>query len=312
MSAITEIPFAQVLDKLFGSEPISIPLLFRLSDLAPEDLADFSGRWPQVDAERRRMIIRHLADISEDNFEVDFGSIFAFCLQDDYAPARLAALDGLEHVENPAYISPLIACLTADPGDEARAAAAAALGHFLLLAEWGQLPTPRARAALEALLTQYQADETPTAVKRAALESLGGATDERIPPLIRAAYQTGDTAWQLSAIFAMGRSADDRWSSIIRQELSSPLERIRLEAVQAAGGLGDEALVADVAELLTDEELEVQLAAVAALGLIGGELAQEYLTELADDPDAEELHEAIQEALDEMGWFGGEIDFSIL
>jgi HEAT repeat protein len=300
------------LGRLFGSEPISIPLLFRLSDLTPEHLADFSGRWPEVDAERRRVIVFHLADISEDNFEVDFGAVFALCLQDEHTPVRLAALEGLAHVENPAYIPPIIASLTADPDEEARAAAAAALGHFLLLAEWDQIPARRTQPALEALLTHYLATETPAAVKRAALESLGGASDERISPLIRAAYQTGETAWQLSAIFAMGRSADDQWVPIVRQELSSPLESIRLEAVQAAGGLRDETLVPDVAELLTDEELIVQRAAVTTLGMIGGELAQEYLTELADDPDAEELHVAIQEALDEMGWFGGEIDFSML
>jgi HEAT repeat protein len=312
MTNITELPFSQVLDSLFGPEPVSIPLLFRLSDMSAEETAAFHGRWPQQDGDRRRMITRHLADLSEDNLQVDFSPVFAFCLQDERADVRLAALDGLEYAEHPALIAPIIACLTDDEDEEARALAAATLGHFLLLAEWGQLPTRATQAAVEALLTQYNLPETPLAVKRAALESLGNASDDRIPPLIRDAYQSGRERLQLSAIFAMGRSADPEWLPIIRQELSNPLTRIRLEAAQAAGGLGDEALVPALIELLSDEELDAQLAAVVALGQIGGDLAHEYLTELADDPDAEELHEAIQEALDEMGWLGGDIDFSLL
>jgi HEAT repeat protein len=312
MSSITVLPFSQVLDQLFGLEPVSIPLLFRLSDMSAEDTVVFHGRWPQQDSERRRVIVRHLADLSEENFQVDFSPVFAFCLQDERSDVRLAALDGLENTESPAYIRPIIACMTADADEEVRALAAATLGHFLLSAEWGQLPRPAAQSAIEALLEVYKGVDTATVVKSAALESLGNATDERVPPLIRDAYQSGRERLQLSAIFAMGRSADERWSSIIGQELSSPLARMRLEAAQAAGGIGDEALAPDLIELLTDEELEVQLAAVVALGQIGGELAHTYLTELANDPDAEELHEAIQEALDEMGWLGGEIDFSLL
>ena len=312
MSSLTDLPFEQVLDNLFGPTPVSIPLLFRLSDMAREDMDLFRRVWPQQEGERRRVITRHLADLSEENYQVDFGPVFAFCLQDDRPDVRLAALDGLDEVENPAYIPPIIARMTDDEDEEVRRLAAATLGHFLLLAEWKQLPAQAVRPAVEALLAQYQAAETPAAVKRAALESLGSVTDDRIAALIRDAYQSGSERLQASAIFAMGRSTDSQWLPIIRQELTNPLVRMRLEAVQAAGGLGDEALAPGLIDLLSDEELEIQLAAVAALGQIGGDLAHEYLSELADDPEVEELHEAIQEALEEMSWLGGDIDLTLL
>jgi len=312
MSGLTDLPFEQVLGSLFDPAPVSIPLLFRFSDMAPEEMDAFCRFWPQQDGERRRVIVRHLADLSEGNYQVDFGPVFTFCLHDERPDVRLAALDGLEESENPAYISPIIACMTDDEDEEVRSLAAATLGHFLLLAEWKQLPARAVQPAVEALLAQYQADGAPAVVKRAALESLGNTSDDRIPPLIREAYQSGRERLQLSAIFAMGRSADSQWLPIVGQELTNPLVRIRLEAVQAAGGLGDEALVPALIDLLSDEEVEIQLAAVAALGQIGGDLAHDYLTELADDSEFEELHEAIQEALEEMGWLGGDIDLTLL
>jgi len=312
MSSLADLPFEQVLDSLFGPAPVSIPLLFRLSDMAPEEMDAFCRFWPQQDGERRRVIIRHLTDLSEENYQVDFSPVFAFCLQDEWPDVRLAALDGLDETENPTYIPPIIARMTDDEDEEVRSLAAATLGHFLLLAEWKQLPAQAVQPAVEALLAQYQAAGTPAAVKRAVLESLGSTTDDRIPALIRDAYQSGRERLQVSAIFAMGRSTDSQWLSIIRQELTNPLVRMRLEAVQAAGGLGDEALVPVLIDLLSDEELEIQLAAVAALGQIGGDLAYDYLTELADDPEVEELHEAIQEALEEMDWLGGNIDLTLL
>jgi hypothetical protein len=54
----------------------------------------------------------------------------------------------------------------------------------------------------------------------------------------------------------------------------------------------------------------VRLAAVHALGQIGGGLATKILENLAEDPDAEDLYDAIDEALEEMDWLGNNFDLS--
>ena len=65
-----QIPFADVLESLFTNPNIPLPLLYRLTDIAEDDYLAFKGRWPAVDEERRRLLVRHLADISEENYLV--------------------------------------------------------------------------------------------------------------------------------------------------------------------------------------------------------------------------------------------------
>jgi HEAT repeat protein len=93
--------------------------------------------------------------------------------------------------------------------------------------------------------------------------------------------------------------------------MGSPLTDMRLEAARAAGSIGSSDLVPGLEELTEDEELEVRLAAVHALGQIGGDSAFRILERLAEDPDQEELHAAVDEALEEMEWLGGEIGLTL-
>jgi HEAT repeat protein len=117
---------------------------------------------------------------------------------------------------------------------------------------------------------------------------------------------------QLSAVYAMGQTADRRWVPIIIQEMRSPYMEMRLEAARSAGNIGSGDAVDRLIELLHDEELEVQLAAVTALGQIGSDQAYEALAVLMDDEDAYELHEAIEEAMDEIEWLGGDLDLTLM
>ena len=61
-------------------------------------------------------------------------------------------------------------------------------------------------------------------------------------------------------------------------------------------------------ELIYDEDFEVSAEAVVALGKIGGDMSEKILSELADDPDAEDLHELIDEVLEEIDWMTGDIN----
>lgn len=301
-------PFPELLDSIFDDEVLSVPLLYRLSDLDGANLSAFESRWTSVSADRRNEIARHLADISEDNFVVDFQSVFVHCLKDPDSRVRVAGLDGVWDSTTTTLIEPILKLVKSDPSEEVRIAAASALAHYVLLAEWGQLPKTISPSIVETLLVEYEKAETGNAVKRAALEALSAANHPRVASLIEDAYESDDHEMQLSAVFAMGGSADAQWLPILVEEMSSHDSEMRLEAVKAAGALNDKSLVPDIANLLVDEDLAVAMAAVGALGQLGGEEASAILQRTSEDPDFEEMKEAIDDALEEVEWISGNFD----
>ncbi|MCB9422159.1 MAG: HEAT repeat domain-containing protein [Ardenticatenaceae bacterium] len=307
-----QIPFLSVLEQLFTADPLPLELLYRLSDMSEADAAGFWAGWTAVADERRRVIVRHLADISEENYVVDFLPVFAKTINDPFAPVRIASLDGLWDATNVMLIRPIIRLMQNDVDEEVRAAAAAALAHYVLLAEWNQIPVHLSPTIVEALLAEYGKPETAVAVKRSALEAMGAANHPRVASLIEEAYDSADSDMQLSAVFAMGSSADPRWLPTIIGEMQSPSENMRAEAARAAGAIGGSDVVDALANLLMDEDLVVALAAVEALGQIGGDRPTELLQGLLDDSDFEDLHETIEEVLEEMALLSGDVDFDWL
>jgi len=308
MTELSTKPFPELLDSIFNDEILSVPLLYRLSDLSGENLAMFESLWPGVSDDRRYEIARHLADISEDNFVVDFQAVFVCCQKDVDPRVRIAGLDGVWDSTTTALVAPILQMVKSDPSEEVRVAAAAALAHYVLLAEWGQLPRTVSEPIVEALLAEYEKVETGNAVKRAALEALGVAHHPRVASLIEDAYESDDHEMQLAAVFAMGGSADSQWLPILIEEMSSYDSEMRLEAVGAAGALNDKSLVPEIANLLVDEDNAVAMAAVGALGQIGGEEAAAILMRISEDPEYEEMWEAIDDALEEVEWISGNFD----
>jgi HEAT repeat protein len=302
----------EVLVDLDKDERVAIPLLYRLSDLTPDDLSIFCSAWSDFDEERRRVILRHLADISEENFEVDFSDIFAFCLADGSSAVRKASLDGLSDTERLTLIQPILDVMLNDENVEVRALAAATLGHLVLMAEWKQIPDSVTKPIVRKLLAILDDKSTPMALRRSALESISTSSHQRVPQLIENAYTNGDLEFQISALYAMGRSADDAWLPDILEEMSNSSFEMRLEAARAAGSIGHIDAVQGLAELLVDNELEVRLTAVTSLGKIGGARAQELLETLTEDSEYDELNKAALDSLEEMTWLGGEIDLSLL
>lgn len=306
-----DLPFSKVLDRLFNESEVSIGLVYRLSDMSAEEMEKFTARWLEQSDRRRRVIARHMADISEENFVVDFSPAFRFLLSDPSREVRLAALDGLWDTGNTSVIPPIIDLMQTDVEEDVRASAAATLGHFVLMGEWGQIDHDVSDRIVEALLGQIDGSDTAEAVRRATVESLGNAAHPRVPDIIGDAYHRGDESMQLSALFSMGRSADRRWVPIIIDEMRSPSPEMRVEAARAAGNIGASDSVDRLIELLEDEEVDVQLAAIAALGQIGSDRAYESLQRFGADAEAYGLVEAVEDALDEIEWLGGEIDLSL-
>jgi HEAT repeat protein len=287
---------------LQADDDLALASLYRLSDLTPDELEHFCEKWLDVHEERRRIVIRHLADITEENFQVDFGPIFAHCLGDHSAAVRLAALDGLWDSERLALLEPLMALMLTDPEEEVRTLAAATIGHYVLLAEWDVIPQDSTRAAVGALLSVLDDDEAPKALRRAALESVSASSHDRVRGLVADAYDSGDHEMQISAVYAMGRTVDKRWLSVVKDEMGSSSSEMRQEAARAAGHIGSSDAIAELADLASDEDLEVQLAAIAALGQIGGNLATQILSDMDGDPDFEHVQFAIVEAQEEAFW----------
>ena len=307
-----EKPFANILEDLFQADPLPIQELYRLSDMPAEEWAAFTTGWTAVPDERRQAIVRHLADISEDNFLVDFAPIFVHTLGDASPEVRVAALDGLWDSTDLKLIVPITRLLKEDPAEEVQAAAAGALGHYVLLAEWGQLPERILPGLIDTLLAEYDNEETAVSVQRVLLEALGAADHPRVNKLIEEAYENGDQPMQMSAVFAMGNTADRRWTVTVMGEMESPYEDMRAEAARAAGAIGNSDFVPRLAELAYDEDLAVQVAAVTALGQIGGDEVQRILANMLDDPEVEEideLFEAVEEAMEESAMMAGDFNF---
>ncbi|MFQ5434725.1 MAG: HEAT repeat domain-containing protein [Anaerolineae bacterium] len=300
--------FDEILDSLFEQEPFPVPMLFKLTDLTAENLQLFHQRWPEVENDRRRVLVRHLVDISEEDFSVDFEPVFIHCLQDASSLVRVAALDGLWDSENTQIISTILDILTHDEDQSVRAAAAAALAHYVVLIEWEQLPEKYFLDIVDGLLAAYDSPESSLPLKRAALESLGAATHERVSELISDAYGHEDRGLQLSAVFAMGNSANERWLPTVMDEMESPFMEMRAEAARAAGSIGKSTAVPSLINLIADEETDVAITAVQALGQIGGDNARQALEQLIDDPDFEPLQETIEDALEEIIWLTQMID----
>ena len=304
--------FLTVLEEIFNDEPLPIAELYRLSDLQAEEWAAFASGWTAVPDERRRAIVRHLADIAEDNFIVDFTPVFIHNFQDALPQVRVAALDGLWDSTDLRLIPQITAMLQEDPAEEVRAAAAGALGHYVLLAEWGQLPERILPGLIDTLLTEYDKAETAVSVRRVLLEGLGASHHPRVNTLIEQAYESSDQSMQMSAVFAMGNTADRRWTVTVLGEMESPYEDMRAEAARAAGSIGNSDFVPLLAELAYDEDLAVRVAAITSLGQIGGDEVQRILANMMDDPEVEEVDEvfeAVEDAMEEAAMMAGDFDF---
>ena len=292
------------------SQPLSVAKLYVLSNLDGADLARVQAAWPTLLDDRRRATIRHLVDIAETNFEVNFGPVFRLALNDSDADVREAALDGLWEDTDPALIPVLLKILQNDPSEQVRAAGASALGQFVYLDDIEEIPHAKVESALKTLRQIIAAPGEPLQVRRRAVEAVGFSSAEDVPGLIRQAYAAPDELMRIGAVFAMGNSADDQWIDTIVSELESQSPAMRYEAAHAAGQLEARTAVGTLAHLLDDPDREVQEMAIWALGQIGGKRARSLLSDLAAGDDAD-LAKVAADALEELEWMHGERDLPL-
>jgi HEAT repeat protein len=270
----------------------------------------FLDVWRTLSIQRRRDIIDVLADMIEDNVELDFSAVFMAALFDGDVQVRADSIKALWEYEDDDLI-PVLLKLLHDPEAIVRAEAALGLGRFLLRAELTDREDSTVAEMENRLRALYQDESESTDVRGRALEAFGVRGHEWVHDLIDEAYASGERRLQLSAIHAMGRNADLEWLPILLEEMQSEDGEIRYEAATAAGSLADEEAVPALAVLTNDEDAEVQEAAIAALGLIGGPSARSVLLSVSSESVDERVLEAVRDAFAEADFAEDPLGFKV-
>ena len=275
-------------------------ILFGLSGLSASDSDQFEAVWNQMDAGYRRRVLRDLLAFAEANIEMDYRQVGLVGLHDADAAVRETAIELLWEDESLEIMNHLIRIAAEDPSSSVRAAAATALGRFILLGELGDLPEQDTVAAQDIAIRLLQDQNEPVDVRRRALEAIANCSHPIVPGAIEAAYQSDEQLMRISAVYAIGRSCDERWENVVLEALESDDAEMRYEAARAAGELEIAEAVPLLGRLLLDNDREILEVVVWSLGEIGGKEAVrilEALAETAEDSEDDVLMEAIEDAI---------------
>lgn len=284
--------------------------LAALTSLDGENRDRFLDVWRTLSIQRRRDIVDRLADIVEDNIELDFDTVFMSGLVDDDVQVRSQSVKALWEYEYDDLV-PVLLRLLRDPEAIVRGEAALGLGRFLLRMEVLDRDDALAQQIEGALRARYHDEAELTDVRGRSLEALGVRGKDWVHDLIEEAYSSSERRLTISAIHAMGRNADTAWLPMIIEEMESEDAEMRFEAATAAGGIADEDAIPHLAELTADEDVEVQEAAISALGQIGGPSSRSVLHEVASETSDERVLEAVTAALAEADFVEDPLGFKI-
>ncbi len=281
-----------------SDQPLLSSKLAELSNLHSEELGFFEQVWATIEPKRRQQIISRLVELAEDDFELNFDSIFKDCLKDQDAEVRSKAIEGLWENEEPSLIDPLVELLEQDNSEKIQAAATA-LGRFAMLAEHNKLRPCWASKVCQALLAVLGDKSKAMEVKRRALEAAAPISLPQVEKAITEAYHSGNYKFKASSIYAMGKNCNPSWLPILLKELSSAHTEVRYEATGACSELGEEEAAPHLIKLINDPDTEVQLAAIRALGKRGSAEAKNCLEKCLDNPN-QAIQQAAEQALYEL------------
>jgi len=295
-------PFSEVLSALAEPDhPLTAAVIYGLSDLDREQIAQLERAWPGYPVERRRALVEHLNEVSEANFDMDFRAINHLALTDLDGAVRRLAVEGLWEDESLSLMYKLVHIVQQDADPQVRAAAIAELGRFILLGEYEKISAADARLAQDTVLHVFRT-ETDNDLRRRALEAIANSCLDSVPGMIREMYASQEVKMRASALFAMGRTCDDMWAAEILHELSSSEPELRYEAARAAGQMELQEAVPHLKRLIAEsDDPEILEVAIWALGEIGGDQARRILTQVAaraEQQGDEEISAAARDALD--------------
>jgi len=299
------IAFQAILDALLDdSKPFPPRFLYLFSDIEPGNLKLLLKTWPQVSLTRQRALLEDLKELAEDNTLLCFDDLARALLKDPDPQVRVLALHLLWECGDTRLVPTFIEILNKDSDFNVRAAAATALGMFVYLGEFEEIPPHIQRKVEDNLLavlrsSDQSAEHSLSLVRRRALEALGSSSRPEVTGLIEAAYGGEEADWKVSALFAMGRSGDEGWGKQVLSNLRNQNEAIRMEAIHAAGELALASARPVLLDMLADEEdVETQHEIIWELTKIGGEDVRDRLEELLalaeDDEEAGFIEEALE------------------
>ena len=295
--------FGVVLEALLeGSRELPDAYLNEFSDIEPDTLASLLEAWPRIALSRKQALLDRLNALVDVDTLVSFDDLGRALLKDPEASVRVRAMRLLAECNDARLIPVFLDILTADEEVSARAEAATALGLFVQLGEFDDIPEQAQRQVEEALLGVL-GREDEVVVQRRALESLGYSSRPEVSVLIESAIKRQDPDWKGSALFAMGRSGDEKWQEYVLQMIPSVYDNMRLAAVGAAGELKLKAALPLLLKLLEEEDNDaVAGSAIWSLSQIGGEDARIYLENLLDLAEEEDQIAFLEEALDNLAF----------
>jgi HEAT repeat protein len=274
-------------------------VLSELTDLSDKALADFVECWITIPILRRIEVISELVDISEDNTEVDFTSVFKVCLKDEDPEVRRTSIIGLWEFEDRSLIGILVGLIKNDNSIWVRASAATGLGKFAHLSHSGKILAKDIIVVEEALLSTLVDEHEHLEVRRRALESLAPFNPLVLDKYIEWAFQSEVNNLRCSALYAMGKTGNNNWLPQIIAELGNPVAQIRYEAANACGELDDESVEPYLIDLLSDDDLEVQVASIYSLAKIAGPLCEKALNRCKNNSNPV-IKDAVMNALEEI------------
>jgi len=289
----------EILASLADAEaPLLAAELARLSHLSRAETVSLADAWAALTPERRFEVVSRLSELSEDDAQLDFESVFRERLDDTDAGVRALAVSSLWESQDAALLPVLMRLLSEDGDDAVQAAAAQALGKFARLVALGELRAAYRNHLAETLLAVFEDDTRPVTVRGRALEAVAPLDLPEVTATIQRAYQDAERQLKISALYAMGANCQTAWVETLTGELDAADPQVRYEAITALGEIGEPGAVAVLKARLTDADQEVRLAAIAALGKIGGQEARKLLRGLRASDAA--ISEAVAVALDEI------------
>ena len=273
--------------------------LASLSHLDREDIALLAEAWQDIDAGRKRRMLVQMAEMAEDNVDLNFDAAFKLALDDESGAVRAAALRGLVEYEKRDLISVLARLLREDPEPEVRVEAAISLGRYALEAELDHLTDEDRYVLTEVLMESVEDTDEEEDVRAKSIEALGAISGEDIDNLIESVYDEDSLVMKIGAVDAMGRSCNELWLPTVLRELEHRAPLMRHAAAFAAGEIADEEAVSPLQRVaIQDPDPEVRVAAIRALGEIGGAKASVALKTVlyeGHDEDRPAIEEAQQE-----------------
>ncbi len=251
-----------------GSAPAS--RLAVLSDLDGARADQLRAEWDRLSIVAKVELLAQSTELAGDNVDLDFTQLARIGLRDDSEEVRALAVEALWESTDRHVARDLTRLLQDDPDESVRAAAAAALGQFVLLRELDEFNAEQGDEIVEALRIAASGAESSLDVRARALEALAPRALPWVAGLITEAYYDEERTLRLAAVVAMGGTADDQWLDYLTEQLQSDDPEFRFHAASSLGVIASQDAVEPLAEALDDDDSDVQIAVIVALGEIGG------------------------------------------